>query len=116
MGDMGDVFNAMRQESKAFNARRGDDLTLLVETWAKDHGAELRHCSPWHLKLILSDGRIYDIWPTKDKYMHKGSVQMLIRPLLRRLDMAHGSENNTVEYKNERSVTPFPLENYSDVH
>jgi hypothetical protein len=99
----------MGDSIKAFNAKRGDDLTLLLEHWAKEHNASLRHCSPWHLKLVYL-GETYDIWPTKDKYMHAGTVRMLIRPLLHKLENGSANMENgsaIIEYSKSENETPL---------
>ncbi len=73
MGDMGDVFNAMREDDKV---RRHNNLE---KAEAIDFDDFTKH-TQWHWSRLLEDKRL-DYWPTKNKWkydkMYFGTAQDL---------------------------------------
>ena len=79
MGDMGEIFNAMKADQKKRNAKRGQDLTKLIQQMDLSHRV-LNGGS--HIQVMTEGGEVINCWPTTDKYQRGGKVRFGIRRML----------------------------------
>lgn len=83
MGDMGEIFNAMKDESKERRARNRQSSAELL----KSRGIEFeeKNCGA-HL-IITHSGRVFDFWPGTGKWTERGTNKYRrgVKNLLKRL-------------------------------